>query len=281
MRKFSLSLSIAILSLLFVFYTKNLFAQNPTRDEFNRALETYSIKYEEYNKAHDEYVLAKAQYIKFKTLASKTNAQAATVDMLQKRDEVVIYYLYAIRARLNDSSITIDDAKKNDLFGKLDSEVSWFNTHKQNISTNDSLENLIIKSDEAKAEFKKFNFPVYDSLFSISRGRMVKYRSRFDTSFTGLTDLVAKIRTEKRAEYSLSEDKLNTIDRWVTEIRDRLIKSDSEMSKADEAAHKMTGEIDNRGTYNGALVSLGKANDYLKQSISYTKEIIREIKIAE
>jgi hypothetical protein len=273
-----LIISIFILSFIFI---RHVYAQNPSRETFNKALYDYSLKYEEYNSAHNEYVLTRSQYLKFKTLTSKTNAQAATSKMLRVRDEVVVYYLNAIKARLNDTSIEISADKKNNLYLKIDSEIAWFNDHKGNISENDSLEALVSKSNDASTRFKGLGLTIYESLYSISDGRMLKYRIRFNDFFLNLTDLVGRIRTEERAEFSLSNEKLTTIDRWIIETRDRLGKSEEEQSKAEEQGTHFGEKTDNKAVYNQTIDSLTKTSSYLKEAIGYTKEIIREIKVAE
>lgn len=273
-----LLIGIFVLSFIFI---KKVYAQNPSREEFNKALTNYSLKYEEYNSAHNEYILARSQYLKFKTLTSKTNAQAATARMLRIRDEVVIYYLLAIKARLNDTSISISEDKKNNLSQNIESEITWLNGHKGNISDNDSLEDLVSKSNDASVRFKGLSLAIYDSLYSISNGRILMYRIRFNAFFQNLTDLVARIRTEQRAEFSLSDEKLETIDRWIIETRDRLGKSDVEQTKAEDLSTRFAEGADNKAVYNQTIDALTKTSGYFKEAVGYTKEIIREIKVAE
>jgi hypothetical protein len=267
--------------ILSFFFVKKIYAQNPSKEEFNQALNNYSLKYEEYNSAHGDYILARSQYLKFMTLTSKTNAQAATAKMLKLRDEVVVYYLNAIKARLDDTSIEISTDEKSNLFLKIDSEIAWFNDHKGNISENDSLEDLVSKSNDASTRFKGLGLTIYDSLYSISDGRMLKYRTRFNDFFQNLTELVNKIKTEDRAEFSLSNEKLSTIDRWITETRDRVGKTEEEQAKAEELGTHFGDKSDNKAVYDQTISSLTKTNSYLKDAISYTEEIIREIKVAE
>jgi hypothetical protein len=260
---------------------KTISAQNPGREEFNKVYEDYRLKNEDYNKAHDDYILAKTQYEKFKTLTSKTNAQVATAKMLVARDDVVIYYLSALKVRINDTSVKISDDKKNSLYQSIDAEVAWFTDHKNRISQADLLTDLVNKSDEAKSRFTNLNYLLYDSLFSISNGRVVSYRERFQAFFNDLTDLVNKIKGEKRVEYKFSDEKLAVIDRWIIETQDRLAKGDTENSKSVQIASQMNSKSNNTNVYRQTIDSLTKANNFLKDAVSYSKEIVREIKVAE
>lgn len=272
-----------VLSVFLLFETgsKVIKAQNPTREEFNKAYAEYRLKYEEYDSVHSDYVLAKSQYEKFKTLTSRTNAQAATAKMLQKRDDVVVYYLAALKIRLKDTSIEITEDKKNSLYSQIDDEINWFNNHKSGISESDSLTDLINKSNEAKSKFTDLNYLIYDSLFSISDGRMVKYEGRFKDFLGQLSDLINKIKGEKRQEYKFSDEKIQTIDRWIIETEDGVNKAEGELSNARDSASKMATGFNNAVIYNGVVATLTKSGNYLKDAISYTKEIVREIKVAE
>ena len=124
-------------------------------------------------------------------------------------------------------------------------------------------------------------FTIYDSLYSISNGRMQMYRIRFNDFFLNLTDLVSKIKNEEREEFSLSSEKLGTIDRWIIETRDRLGKSEEEQSKVEVLSTHFAEGADNKAVYNQTMDSLTKTSSFFKEAISYTEEIIREIKVEE
>ena len=279
--KYKFVLVVVVLSVIIVASINTIEAQDASKEAFNQAFNNYSLKNEEYNSNHEAYVLARSQYLKFKTLASKTNAQTATANMLKARDDVVTSYLLAIKARINDSSIDISSEKKDVLFIRIDTEVGWFNDHKANISESDSLDDLISKSDEAKVRFKGLDLTIYDSLYSISGGRMLKYRERFNDIYLSIVDLVNNIKNEKRTDYSFSDEKLLTIDRWITETQDQLAKCTEVQLKAEDSATRFGDKANNKSIYDQSMESLENANTYLKDAAGYTQEIISEIKIAE
>jgi hypothetical protein len=110
---------------------------------------------------------------------------------------------------------------------------------------------------------------------------MVRYRARFNDFFNQLNDLINKIKGENRADYKLSDQKIQVIDRWIAETQVKLTGSDTELTNARNFALKMKAGSDNKGIYQSAVNSLTKSGTLLKDALSYTKEIIREIKVAE
>jgi hypothetical protein len=67
----------------------------------------------------------------------------------------------------------------------------------------------------------------------------------------------------------------------MVETKDRVAKAEVERTKAEDQALLMNSKVDNSAVYKTVLVSLTKSNNLLKEAISYTEEIIREIKVAE
>ncbi|HLE48495.1 MAG TPA: hypothetical protein VI819_00470 [Patescibacteria group bacterium] len=267
--------------LFFIFFGNVAYAQNTTRAEFSILYNAYRKKYDEYLVAHDEYTLARSQYEKFDTLTSREKAQVETAKMLIKRDEVMVLYFTALKARLDDTSLEMDEARKNELKSLIDTEIQWYNEHKSRIKTNQTLKELVIISNEGQDHYYGNDNTIYLSLFEISRARMTRYDNRFDELFLRLTSLTETIKAEKRDEYKLSDSKIERIDRWIGEVNNK----EAEYNLTMEEAVKLTPEQGDRNRsknlYNAALESMEEALAILKQRISFVNEVIREIKISE
>ena len=139
--------SLIIVLVLSLFITNNLvYSQEPPQEDtdpsMDQIIEDYARALEEYNITHDEYVLKRVQYLKFLSLKSKQDAYDATLAMLEKRDEVVISYLKVLRKKI-DEGIGISEARKEGLYFRIDEEISWYENHRENLSTTGSLDDLV------------------------------------------------------------------------------------------------------------------------------------------
>ena len=258
-----------VLSLLFVFsvFVKRVYSEELT---FGRAYQDYQYNLDLYNKAHADYELAKASYLQYKTLVSKNNAQEKTLTMLSARDQVAITYLTALRTRLKEVGGVPDD-KKQELFGLIDSEVSWFLNHKQNLSSAGSLDDLVSDSNEVKAHFPSVELLIYKTLTQISVGKVEAIRVE---EFNILNNLKAKI-----AEIKANGDKDTSIaERGTLEVESRLGRSQSKNNEAlGVIATTKLEDTNKEDQYTSALDIVGASLQYLKDAGAFFAQIIINI----
>ena len=276
---FSHLLIIVTFSLLI--FTKGVSSQEVSEPTFDKAYKDYSESLEQYRQAHEEYLLARSQYLQFKTLKSKSDAQEKTANMLMARDEVVIRYLIILRSRLKDALGTTDEKLLN-LNLQIDTEINWFEGHKKNLRSAGTLEDLVSDSDEAKDRFEKDEVVFYEVLSNVSSGKVINFRKRMNEIFSNLKAKLSEIYSADDPEYKLSAEKIATIDRWILEVEGRIVRSEEAQLEADDLLSKLQKlmRIDNF-TYGEIISVLGQSNQYLKESSSFIREILREVKTAE
>src|SRR3989344_2566962 len=128
-----------------IFFAKSAKSQESQFD-FLRAYQDYTYNYSIYRRAHNDYVLAKGQYLSYKTLKSKTNAYDKTLAMLQARDEAIKTYLTALRLKLVETE-GVPSLERDALFGRIDTEVAWYEDHRGSLASAGRLEDLVVNSD--------------------------------------------------------------------------------------------------------------------------------------
>lgn len=262
---------------LFLVSISRVYSQGPSETDFDRAFKDYSQKLENYNNKHAAYVLARSNYLKFDTLQSKTDAQNATMALLEARDDVLLSYLASLKLKLDEESQ--DDSRIADLRLKIDEEVSWLNDHKSKLSSAGTLEDLVSDSDEEKARYQLTTQSLfYEILTNITYGKVISFRNRESDLLSVLKDRFNQIKEEQK----FGTTKLQLIDRWLFESEGRLTRANDKLEEADQAISTALEKKNNfSGVYEGAAQILGQSQQYLKEGSSFMKEVIREIKTAE
>src|SRR3972149_754868 len=262
------------ISVVFAFVV-GLFLAAPVHSQeekltFERAYQDYTYNYDIYRRANSEYESFRLQYIQYKTLTAQENAREATVRMLQARDEVVKTYLTALRTRLSETGGILDD-KRSSLNSGVDASVLWFADHKDKIPSAGSLDDLVKDSDEGSKYYKEKEFMLYDTLVSISIGKIAFIREKQDTTLGEIKAKVSEIRANGDKDTAVLE-------RWILDTENRLTRSREKEIDALELMPKLKGNQNkiNLGIYEDILFKLSESHQYLKDANSYMKEIINE-----
>jgi hypothetical protein len=263
---------VTLLFLLFIIPT-NIHAQTPSN--YSDAFLQYNLKTEDYNNAHDTYITKRSAYLKFKTLQSEKEAKDATVLMLQTRDDVVIYYLTAVKAKMAETK-GIPDAERTANQKIIDDEIAFFKDHKIKIPSAGTLQDL---ANDSKLAGDRYTLDArnvfYKLLFSISNGKILDLRSRLGDNFTNVKNKVNAIRDETRPEYQFNADKISAIDRFVFESENKLARADEKELVAIDTKNlrEFTPDV-----YNTKLGTLSEMQQLLKEASSFLKEIVNQIK---
>lgn len=261
--------------LISLFFTpQKLYAQDFT---YQKAYEDYVFTYDVYKKAHADYLLARSQYINAKTLASQTKAQEAGSAMLIDRDNVVITYLTALRLRLSETN-GVSNTDKEGLYQRLDSEVLWYQTHRDTISSAASLDDLVADSDAASEHYTTIQGLIYEVLGTIPVGRV-------ETVRTSATSLLGSIKT-KTQEIQLNGDHdVSGAEHWITETENKLTRSLDKQIEAQKIIFSFQSipeqELDRKNfskDYSEITSNLQDSVQLINESASYMKEILTEIK---
>lgn len=280
MKKGKYLLIVVVFVSLLVSSPRQVYSQQ-VDDVFNQAYKDYSLVIEDYRKAHDEYALSRSQYLRFKTLTSQNKAKESTFKLLQARDEVIIKYLQALKAKAEGEE-GISESTLQALVFRFNEEISWFSDHKERVPSAGSLDDLIVDSNNAKERHESIRPFIYEVLVAISTGKVNNFKARLSSIFNDTKDKVNRIKEEDRDDYKFSSRKVQIIDRWVFETEAKTIRSDEKKTEAIEMISEFGGKTSRDAKiYNSILDILGQSQLYLKEASSFNKEIIREIVTAE
>lgn len=280
-RKKLVYLGFALVFLLFVFARPTV-SQNTSN--FRQAFSTYQDTLEDYQEKHGEYVLKRAQYLRFGTQKSQTDAKEATVAMLQARDRVIIDYLRALKARLEETP-GVSDERLTNFQNRIDEEIAWFTDHRNRLTSAGTLDDLVEDSDEARDRHETTTEVLFYELLShLGLAKVNDLQTRMETTTSLLEDKVDEIRNDEREGYSFSNSKMQVIDRWLLETNNLLIRSDEKQKEALDLISEMI-ETRRRNTlvsdYNDVIIKLGESRQFLNEASSFLQELIRELKTAE
>jgi hypothetical protein len=249
-----------LVSLVFIFSVRSVGAQ--TVFDYAKAYQDYEYNLSAYNTAYDSYKLAREQYLQFNTITSKDAAKAATLTMLQTRDETVRTYLTALRMKLKETD-GIPVTGRDSLYTRIYPEVKWYADHKARLDSAGSLEDLVTDSDEAKDHFTFTNVIIYDSLIQILAGKTTNLRSVLTTNVGDIQAIIDTIRQNQDKDVSLME-------RALPDIENKLARS------ADKDAEALSSNSPK--TYIQSQSLIQDSYLYLKEANANLSEIVRQIK---
>lgn len=272
MKRFLITLVICLSFLAFPVIT-----QAQEEFDYTKAYKDYVFTQDVYQNAHGEYLLARSQYLDAQTLASETKAQEKTVAMLRARDDVVVTYLTVLRMRLLETE-GVSDIEKNNLFSRLDSEIAWFQAHKAGIGSAASLNDLVADSEEAAERFTTIQPLIYEVLGTIPIGRI-------ETLRTSINKILAQIKTKIEEIRANGDHDTTNAERWTIETENKITRSLDKSIEAQKIVYSFQTlderdlrKIDLNREYNGAITLLQESNQLLRESASYMREIIKQIK---
>jgi len=245
--------------------------------DFNTAYNDYIFAVDAYRQAENEYQLKRSEYLRFGTLTAKSEAEIATRNFLQARDEVISTYLTALRLKLAEVS-GIDASEKDTVFSAVDAEVGWFIDHKNRLNSAGSLEDLVEDSEEARDRFDDLTVEAsYRALHLISRAKVQALTAPQSELVTRTQELINRVRT--------NGDKSTTIvERWLLDAQNELIRSIEKTATAQDNINTITEAKDGNATrvvFNTSISSLIQSHQHLKDANRFLTEILIEIKSAD
>jgi|GEM_PF-7035842 len=268
------SLAVLISFIFVLVYTSTAFSQDNAFD-YKKAYNDHVYSLQLYSDAHDQYLIQKDKYLQFETLASKTDAQEATREMLNRRDESLRVYLSALRIKVMETDLLTIETQQ-DVLSQLDIEISWYETQKNKYLETDSLEDLINKSNETMSRYETHTkLAIYNSLLEVNSAEVLEIRTEQESILIRLEEKLIEIEENKNK----NTQKIAT---WVGDVKIEL-----EQSKAQEELAK-TFYYDEKQSYKNVDKRYGGAFDYLELALTslekvdgYFKEILQEIKTAD
>jgi len=266
---------LSLFLIVYLFLPPISFSQDETPEfDFSRAYQDYLYTYSTYREAHDNYIVAREQYLNYKTLTAKTIAMEQTLDMLQKRDETIRTYLTALRMKMAETT-GIADYKQNTIYLKLDSEVGWYIEHRDKLSSAATLEDLLVNSEEAEDRFGKSQLLAYQALGVILEGKENDLINQMDEQIEALKEKTSEIREK-------GDKDTTTAERWLLEAENKLTRGQEKIDQAINLLDEMKPQDRNKAKiYTRSQELFQESHLYLKESNSFLKELIREIKTSD
>lgn len=262
--------AILILSLLTItLWTREVYAQTLT---FDRAYQDYQYNQTLYDQSYSDYQDAKNAYLANQTLSLKDDARKKTYKMLVARDQLMVVYLTALRTKISELP-ALDPEDKNNIFGKLDSEVNFYTNHKTTYRDQDDLPTLFANNSQPQNQYKdKTLLVINEALFDISLGQLGGIRQAQEQIYTDL-----KTEIDKGVAEGLLT--LDPFDHWLTDIDsiDSILKQNED--KARNQIQLMYSQSYNyRGGYatsinilDSSLKPLSQLNEFLTEVVNYIK----------
>jgi len=275
-----LSYILLVLFFLSLVFTPAILSQEPSEFDYNRAYRDYIYNFDVYRNANIEYEAARAQYLKFKTLKSQQDAYDATLAMLKARDEAVRTYLTALRMKLRETE-GVPFGSREVQFSLIDSEVAWFAEHRETLPSAGTLEDLAEDSDEAKDRYGKIVPLFYETLITVSLGKVANIRDAQSKVLDKVRDKVLEIKNEENPEYKFEDRKIQIIERWILEVENRFSRSEEKEQEGLSIIGQLK-EGKRKGQefklYNQAQFRSKESAQFLKEANPFLAEIIKEIK---
>ena len=273
MKKFCPLVKIVILFFVFIFTLPLFHSPALTQEfDFNRAFNDYVYNYNLYRSTHLDYITAKSEYQSYNTLTSKTKALEATRKMLQQRAKAFETYLTSLRTKLKEET-GVSTYKQSLYFLKLDDEITWQKQHQSFLTTPSTIEDLIKESRKLENRYPSTSVINYQALGVVLEGKEIYLREEVEE----LIDLVEK----KINEIKASGEDTQIMERWLIEAKQKIVLSQQKQAEAETILSSMepkdTGKAKN---YDQARHLFSESNQYLKEAVSFLKEIIREVKRA-
>lgn len=254
---------------------------SPPTQDFDAAHKEYLISTEEFKNAQQDYILKRSQFERFGTLKARQDLIEATRLMLNKEDEVVVSYYQAMIHRL-DEAIGISPEVVNKLKTRIEDEIIWFNSHKENLSTAASLQDLEGDSEDAHDRWKSVDSLNFETLSHFPYGRILDFGERVDEVFLEIKTKVDEIREDKREGYTFSDRKIQILDRWLFQTQGKVDRSKEKKNQAEALiAEYGIKQVPPLFHYDAISSNFTESQILMKEAMSYLKEVIREIKTAE
>jgi hypothetical protein len=267
MKKLALGLFAYLLICLFAY--SGVHAQDFSAQ---KAYQDYQYQTSNYLNIKAEYEDAKTFYKKNPTLQLREEARKKALALLKARDQLLVVYLTALRTQIAETTGFTTDEKLA-IFGNIDPEVLWYQSHISNYQDGDELNTLFSKSDESKARYQTYTkFVIYNSLFDITLSQEIGLRVDHQAVYTDLTNFI-------NDQVSLGKLTIDPFNRWLNDTNSVLqILSKNESTAKSKIPSFYTKNININTTVNTGTAILGSSVSPLNQLNNYLTEMLTYIK---
>jgi hypothetical protein len=191
------------------------FAQDFT---FEKARQDYIFSEDNYKQKLFDFNLKKGSYSKNPTLSLKDEFRISSLSFTSIRNILIKNYLTMLRIKVLESD-GLNDSQKATIYSKIDTEVSWYENRKNNYQSENTLEDIIKKSNEEDLKYENETLPViYYTLAYTSLGDSISIKNRHIKLYKELKSEADGLVNLGRADKSLFERWFNDIERELNLI---------------------------------------------------------------
>lgn len=109
-------------------------------------------QYDQYRQIVNEYKSARSRYLKYKTLASQTDALDKTKQMLSQRDELLLAYISLLKEKISENR-GLPAAEKEVSLSSLIGSTQFLETNKRKIPMLSNLDDATTLSADFEAQY--------------------------------------------------------------------------------------------------------------------------------
>ena len=237
----------------------------------SKAYSDYQYELSIYEQSHSDYQDAKTFYLANPTLQLQEDARQKTMIMLQDRDQLMVTYLTALRIQILDTTGFTQD-QQNVIFGKIDSEVAWYQNHIKNYLKSDALIDLSNKSDESKSRYATNTTPIVDeALFDITLSEEIGIREEHQQIYSDLKNYI-------NTQVAAGKMKIDPFSGWLDETDAVLTTLKTNETTGQTQIQGLYGQ--NYGldtTFNNSIQTLTSSLGSLSQLNGYLTDILTTI----
>lgn len=250
-----------------------LFFAGLVRADYPTDYQSYIDKMGIYLNAHNTYLTARANYLASQNIDARDKAMAATLKMLQARDDVMTSYSTVIKTKvLITQGIPLLD--QSSYASRFDSEISWYNLHNTRLTSAGSLDDLVRDSDEASSQFtNSTSILIYTSIVALGAGNNAYIRGELQNEVTILQAKIDEIKA------NLDKD-VSSVERSMIDVKNKLDRSQNKDTDALGLMNAVTSGQQILSRFQAAQSDLSDSNAYLKEANQGMLQIITQIKSA-
>lgn len=247
-----------------------LLLASPVHADYNQSLKDYSYQFEQYRLAHQTYSVSKNKYLSYKTPVALAEALENGKKVILLRDMVLITYFQTLKEKLN-STPNITPENLVTLGAQIDIELSFLSSHKDKSLGTISLYDLTQVSKEVEDKENEWNKLSKYIIGTILTTKVESLKSDID----GNQDFLSYTISQNK---SLLENSVN-LERWLIESKNKIVLSGQKIDEAKREFNLMdpTSTYSITEKYNKGQLALMSANQYLKESLNFQKEVLRGI----
>ncbi len=235
---------------------------------FQKSREDYVFSEDNYRSDLNDFDSKKASYNKNPTLSLKEEFRLSTYKFVGTRNLLVKNYLTMIRIKTVESK-GIESSLKESIYSKVDPEVVWYGSRKNNYDLSNTIEDIIRKSKEEDERYQTSTLPIiYYTLANISLGES-------KTSKNKHIEIYNKLKNEANNLVSLGRADAKLFERWFKDIELELTKIE-EIEKTTLARINIIFDADEYkrdGGYKNAIEELNQAKSNLLRLNDFIMEL--------